>query len=247
MWLDHLVRGGKSRRKPVFSFLETGMAGEEGRTLRTRVYVDGYNLYRENTNVVVGLVIPTCDHKRNPNADLTKYSHWTRSHITEQELAAAQLPRAVPKKRGMSLKPVSWYPRPDLLGPALELAIRVRRSSSEAFKWLSAPNEHLSGEIPLTLLESDAGAARVMAYIDRWIAEHSTRPHRAPDRKAEGKRLGTLQSAITQRVAPWWEKLAAGFLCCWLRKWFHRDQFQRVGAIRERFGGAPSFGFQEHC
>ncbi|CAN7657393.1 6-hydroxy-3-succinoylpyridine hydroxylase [Acidovorax sp. LjRoot129] len=37
VWLDHLKRGGKSRRKPVFSFL--------GDTLRTRVYVDGYNLY----------------------------------------------------------------------------------------------------------------------------------------------------------------------------------------------------------
>jgi 6-hydroxy-3-succinoylpyridine 3-monooxygenase len=37
VWLDHLKRGGKSRRKPVFSFL--------GGILRTRVYVDGYNLY----------------------------------------------------------------------------------------------------------------------------------------------------------------------------------------------------------
>lgn len=37
VWLDHLRRGGRSRRKPVFSFL--------GAVLRTRVYVDGYNLY----------------------------------------------------------------------------------------------------------------------------------------------------------------------------------------------------------
>lgn len=37
VWLDHLKRGGKSRRKPVFSF--------QGGILRTRVYVDGYNLY----------------------------------------------------------------------------------------------------------------------------------------------------------------------------------------------------------
>jgi 6-hydroxy-3-succinoylpyridine 3-monooxygenase len=35
--LDQLKRGGKSRRKPVFSFLEGKM--------RTRIYVDGYNLY----------------------------------------------------------------------------------------------------------------------------------------------------------------------------------------------------------
>ncbi|KAI3593383.1 hypothetical protein D9X30_1693 (plasmid) [Cupriavidus sp. U2] len=133
-------------------------------------------MIRENTSVVIGLVIPTCDHKRNPNADLTKYSHWTRSHITEMELAAAQLPRAVPKKRGVSLKPVSWYARPDLLRPALELATRVRRSSGEAFKWLSAPNEYFDGEIPLTMLETDTGAARVMAYMERWIAEHPTTP-----------------------------------------------------------------------
>lgn len=38
VWLVHLKRGGRSRRKPVFSFL-----GDE--LLRTRIYIDGYNLY----------------------------------------------------------------------------------------------------------------------------------------------------------------------------------------------------------
>ena len=37
VWLVHLKRGGKSRRKPVFSF--------QGMFLRTRIYIDGYNLY----------------------------------------------------------------------------------------------------------------------------------------------------------------------------------------------------------
>lgn len=37
VWLVHLKRGGKSRRKPVFSF--------QGTVLRTRIYIDGYNLY----------------------------------------------------------------------------------------------------------------------------------------------------------------------------------------------------------
>lgn len=128
-------------------------------------------MIRENTNVIVGLVIPTCDHKRDPNSDLTKYSHWTRTHITEQELAAAQLPRVVPKRRGVSLKPESWYARPDLLRPALALAMEVRGSRGAAFKWMSTPNEHLHGAIPLDMLESDEGAAQVMAYMERWIAE----------------------------------------------------------------------------
>jgi len=133
-------------------------------------------MIRENTNVIVGLVIPTCDHKRIPNADLTKHSHWTRAHITEQELATAQLPRVVPKKRGVSTKPVSWYARPDLLRPALELATTVRGSTGAAFKWMSTPNEHLHGAIPLDLLETDEGAAKVMGYMERWIAEHPIAP-----------------------------------------------------------------------
>jgi 6-hydroxy-3-succinoylpyridine 3-monooxygenase len=46
VWLDHLVCGGKSRRKPVFSRLGGEMAPTvTGQPLRTRVYVDGYNLY----------------------------------------------------------------------------------------------------------------------------------------------------------------------------------------------------------
>ncbi len=133
-------------------------------------------MIRENTNVVVGLVVPTCDHKRDPNADLTKYSHWTRTHISEHELAAAQLPRVVPKKRGFSLKPVSWYARPDLLRAALDLATKVRGTSGAAFKWLSTPNEYLHGALPLEMLESDEGAAQVMAYMERWIAEHRIGP-----------------------------------------------------------------------
>ena len=45
-WLDHLECGGKSRRKPVFSFLGNGMPAADGRVpLRTRVYIDGYNFY----------------------------------------------------------------------------------------------------------------------------------------------------------------------------------------------------------
>lgn len=38
VWLVHLKRGGKSRRKPVFSFGGTELH-------RTRIYIDGYNLY----------------------------------------------------------------------------------------------------------------------------------------------------------------------------------------------------------
>ena len=38
VWLVHLKRGGRSRRKPVFSFLGDDL-------LRTRIYIDGYNLY----------------------------------------------------------------------------------------------------------------------------------------------------------------------------------------------------------
>lgn len=52
-------------------------------------------MIRAHTKVIVGLVIPTLDRQRLPNADLAAHCHWVRRHLTIAELAASQLPRVV--------------------------------------------------------------------------------------------------------------------------------------------------------
>lgn len=132
--------------------------------------VPALRLIREHTPVTVGLVIPTRDSERRPNADLAKYAHWVRRHLTDAELAAAQLPRVVPGGKTPTVKPDSWYPHPELFKEVLDLAIQVRGSRSKAFQWLDAPAEHLGGHRPIELLESEAGGQEVLAYMRDWIA-----------------------------------------------------------------------------
>lgn len=326
VWLDHLVHGGKGRRKPVFSFLEMKMAGVVPTLvpLRTRVYIDGYNLYygclkgtpykwldpiilfeqlilpsstphpsellplsikyftakileqaakaldsvssqaryhtalrklyrerieliegyysltqsnaklvdrnvpgtwardcaptlvwkleekqsdvnlalqayhdaiigavdqvvivtndtdiapamqmiRTHTAVKIGLVVPARSGLREPNTDLVRLAHWTRSHITEQELATAQLPRVIVGGKNPTIKPESWYPRPDLLEQVLLRATAVVGGRSKAFKWLETPSPYFNDLAPIDLLDTDAGAAQVLAYITGYERDH---------------------------------------------------------------------------
>ncbi|WP_431068298.1 NYN domain-containing protein [Ralstonia holmesii] len=132
--------------------------------------VPALRMIREHTPVTVGLVIPTRDSQRRPNADLAKYAHWVRRHLTDAELAASQLPRVVPGGKTPTVKPDSWYPHPELFLEALDLAIKVRGSRSKAFQWFDAQSEHLGGRRPIELLESAAGAQQVLAYMREWIA-----------------------------------------------------------------------------
>jgi len=45
---------------------------------------------------------------RRPNAELASMAHWSRKHIRNDELAAAQLPRVVQTKRKPAHKPAYW-------------------------------------------------------------------------------------------------------------------------------------------
>lgn len=129
-------------------------------------------MIRKHTPVSIGLVVPTTDHQRYPNADLAELAHWTRTHITMAELAASQLPRVIPGRKP-TIKPESWYPNPEKLGRILDLAIPVRGSRSAAFKWLGQENSYLGDRIPLDMLETEQGADEILAYIHEWLAEHA--------------------------------------------------------------------------
>lgn len=70
-----------------------------------------------------------------------------------------------------SIKPESWYARPDLLDQILPLAAPIVGGRGKAFKWMEQANPHLDGQAPIDLAETDAGAARVIAYIQQYIAD----------------------------------------------------------------------------
>ena len=127
-------------------------------------------MIREHTKVLIGVVVPTTDHTRPPNTDLVKLAHWKREHINASELAACQLPRVI-KGRKPTAKPESWYGQPDLLQEILSLAIPIRGSKAAVFKWMEQPNSYLGGERPIDLIESEAGANQVIAYMQNWIAQ----------------------------------------------------------------------------
>ena len=127
-------------------------------------------LIRAHTSVTIGLVVPARPHLRAPNTELAKLAHWVRSHITDQELAASQLPRVIDQGKKPTVKPESWYARPDLLEKVLLLATPIRGNRSKAFKWMEEENPLFGGVAPIDLVETEEGAAKVIDYIERYIA-----------------------------------------------------------------------------
>jgi 6-hydroxy-3-succinoylpyridine 3-monooxygenase len=128
-------------------------------------------LIKEETKAVLGLIVPAKSNDRNPNKALVKHADWVRGRISESELRDAQLPNMVMWEGKPQHKPVSWYPRPDLLQPLLNEAIRVRGSKGSALKWMSAPCAHLQGRIPLEMASSDLEAEELRNYMEKYATD----------------------------------------------------------------------------
>jgi 6-hydroxy-3-succinoylpyridine 3-monooxygenase len=130
-------------------------------------------LIREHTDVIIGLIVPTKNHERQPNADLRTLSHWTRTHITEAELKASQLPRVVTGGRNPVSKPDSWYPNQDVFQQIMALGLAVRGNKGEFYKWMNQPNPYLENQIPIEMIETVEGANKVLKYMQDYIADKS--------------------------------------------------------------------------
>lgn len=128
---------------------------------------------RSDTRVIVGLVVPSMDKARPVNSDLAAQAHWVRTHLTEPELIASQLPRFVPGERQAWHKPISWYRHPDLVASAVKSASRVRGGRGAAMKWLGTPNKYLEGSIPIEMLDSPEGAEALLRYMSDWDAQRN--------------------------------------------------------------------------
>lgn len=126
-------------------------------------------MVRDHSDVVVGLVVPTTDHTRTPNGDLSELAHWVRSHITCAELESSQLPRVIPGRKE-TIKPDSWYRNPDIFAQILELATSVRGSRSKAFQWLNQTNAYFEDRSPIQIIEStETGAQEILDYITQYL------------------------------------------------------------------------------
>ncbi len=132
---------------------------------------------RKRTNVVIGLVIPTRESllsggkEREVNNALAEHAHWVRRYISVSELERAQLPTMVRGTRQNSIKPHTWYPRPDLLDRVIEAAIPIKSRRGDVLKWMEIPNPYLGGARPIKLVETDEGAALVLEYIENYIRD----------------------------------------------------------------------------
>lgn len=136
-------------------------------------------MIRANTSTIIGLVVPTTDGQRIPNADLVKHSHWVKTHITASELQGAQLPTVVRHSKRSAVKPVSWHPYPDQLTRALQLGIIEKGSKGAAYKWLDNPNPNYQNQTPLELIDAGNGG-QVIKFMENWIASKNATSAKPP-------------------------------------------------------------------
>lgn len=134
--------------------------------------VPALRMIRANTPVKIGLVIPTRNQERRPNKDLAEHCHWVRGHLTDDELAASELPRVIRGGRSPTTKPDSWYPHPELFQQALTLATSVCGSRQAAFKWFDKQSPYFDEKSPMDVWATEDGAKQVITYMKQWIAEH---------------------------------------------------------------------------
>lgn len=125
------------------------------------------------TPVKIGLVVPTRHHQRIPNQELNDQALWVRSHITEDELASSELPRVIPARRPYT-KPISWYPRPDLIAQALQISNDNGMKSSDVYKWLQQPNAYWGNALPLDMLSNEKDGQKVLDFMTHWHNSRST-------------------------------------------------------------------------
>jgi 6-hydroxy-3-succinoylpyridine 3-monooxygenase len=136
-------------------------------------FAPAMQMIRRHTDVVLGLIVPVREGggRSRVNRALNQYAHWTRTHILDEELAASQLPPMVRLKNGAVHKPLSWYPRPELLIPIYEEAKRFTGSSGAARRWLNQPCKQLGHRVPIEMCVSPESARELLEYLQQHSLE----------------------------------------------------------------------------
>lgn len=126
-------------------------------------------MVRELTKVRVGVVTPI-KLQGHPNTDLVKHAHWVKRRIPPDELIAALLPRVVVGGRKPTIKPLSWFDRPDILKAVIDICLPVFKGEhGKVWKWLTTPNhEYFNGRQPIDVCSDEAGFEAFKAYVAQW-------------------------------------------------------------------------------
>ncbi|WP_240472661.1 NYN domain-containing protein [Salinivibrio socompensis] len=110
--------------------------------------IRAYNKLQFRGKVKIGLIVPikSDDNSRRANKSLSALADWTIHHITDEELAASQLPCRLPAKKS-AFKPSSWFKYPDKVEEILEILSDrlVDKSIPASWKWLSKPLRQVEG------------------------------------------------------------------------------------------------------
>ncbi|MGR6500914.1 MULTISPECIES: NYN domain-containing protein [Shewanella] len=108
-----------------------------------------YNKLQIRDEVKIGLIVPikSNDDSRRANKSLSALADWTIHHITDEELAASQLPCRLPAKKKSAFKPSGWFKYPDRVQEILEILSdkHVAKSIPAAWNWLSKPLQQVEG------------------------------------------------------------------------------------------------------
>ncbi|MBS0419205.1 MAG: DUF2384 domain-containing protein [Proteobacteria bacterium] len=145
---------------------------EEGKAARDCDRVEIWKLEEKQSDVALALhAYSDAILAGNVNAQLEKHADWVRRDILDDELACSQLPPLVRRHNSVVRKPLSWYPRPDLLVPIFNEAKRVRGSVGAAHKWMHQPCRHLDNRIPIAMCERDDSARELRIYMEAYALE----------------------------------------------------------------------------
>ena len=122
---------------------------------------------------MVGLITPTRDKNvRRTNKDLAKNSDWVRQRIDEDELKNSQFERVIRGKRKPTVKPISWYPNPDIFISIFKCLKEINSgNSSKAFQWLNSEEVDLglgrkTQEKPIDMLGDRVIAERILKIVE---------------------------------------------------------------------------------
>jgi len=133
--------------------------------------VPAMKMIRQKTRASIGLIVPSRENVRKPNASLVELADWTRRNLKDEELERSQMPTPIRGNNRTIHKPVTWYPRPDLLVPVFNEVKRVRRSNGSAWKWLNEQNERFEGRTPISMTACDADVEILWCYLKTYARD----------------------------------------------------------------------------
>jgi len=141
---------------------------------------------KQTKRVKIGLVVPTKEHQRFPNAALISHADWTRDYIRFDELEKSQMSRVIDNSvrgniRKPIVKPMGWFGSPKVLQQIFDILKPALGSHSKCWQWLSSEKPDVPGlpkltALPSEMLHKNDDANKVLAHAKAY-AKHILEQH----------------------------------------------------------------------